>query len=97
MGLGVGGVGTSMAVLCFQITAVMVTRMMATEWNSRPGSVLVLDSQVYLSYGCQVGPGATAHRNDFSDSTSQALPHLFEALFPWPHNGPLYLLLGIMF
>lgn len=25
--------------------AVMVTRMMATEWNSRPGSIPVLDSK----------------------------------------------------
>lgn len=57
MGLGVGGVGTSMAVLCFQITAVMVTRMMATEWNSRPGSILVLDSKCICLMGVRWARG----------------------------------------
>lgn len=69
MGLG-EGLGAELGehpLLTFvlQITAVMVMRMMATEWNSRPGSILGAGLQVYLFYGCQMGPGATAHRNDF--------------------------------
>lgn len=41
-----------------QITAVMVMRMMATEWNSRPGRVLVLDSKCICFMGVRwaLGP-----------------------------------------
>lgn len=43
------------------ITAVTVTKMTATEWDSRPGSVLALDSKCFCFMGVRwaLGPRLT--------------------------------------
>lgn len=60
MGMGLGAAPGEHPPLSFvlQITAVMVMKMMATEWNSRPGSVLVLDSKCICFMGVRwaLGP-----------------------------------------
>lgn len=43
-----------------QITAVMLTRMMVTEWDSRPGGIQVLDSKCVCFMGVR-WPWAMAH------------------------------------
>lgn len=47
--------------MLLQITAVMVMRMTATEWNLRPGSILVLDSKCICLTGVRwvLGPQIT--------------------------------------